>query len=93
MTKDIKEYPLAYQEGWHDGYEEGCALMRPDLEAVSAKVHDAWMESKRLQGVETRKSEIGEELMVPYDRLSDAAKELDRGTVRAVFAAIEAASL
>jgi hypothetical protein len=30
--------------------------------------------------------------MVPYADLSDAAKELDRGTVRAVYAAIEAAS-
>jgi len=64
----------------------------PDIEAVSAKVHEAWMASKRATGVLTRKSETGEELMVPYGDLSDAAKELDRGTVRAVYAAIRAAS-
>jgi hypothetical protein len=64
----------------------------PDIEAVSAKVHEAWMESKRAQGVTTRQSETGEELMVPYDQLSEAAKDLDRGTVRAVYEAIRAAA-
>jgi RyR domain-containing protein len=64
----------------------------PDIEIVSAKVHEAWMESKRAQGITSRKSESGEELMVPYDQLSEAAKDLDRGTVRAVYAAIRAAA-
>jgi hypothetical protein len=64
----------------------------PDIEAVSAKVHEAWMESKRAQGHTTRLSESGEELMVPYERLSDSAKELDRATVRAVYEAIRAAA-
>lgn len=64
----------------------------PDIEIVSAKVHEAWMESKRAQGVTSRLSEKGEELMVPYDQLSDEAQELDRGTVRAVYAAIEAST-
>ena len=62
----------------------------PDIEVVSARVHEAWMESKRAQGVTSRKSEAGEELMVPYDQLSEAAKELDRGSVRAVYEAIRA---
>lgn len=66
------------------------AMRLPDIEVVSAKVHEAWMDAKRKTGVTTRKLETGEELMVPYDQLSDAAKELDRGTVRAVYAAIEA---
>jgi RyR domain. len=61
----------------------------PDIEAVAEKVHDAWMESKQKQGVTSRKSESGEELMVPYNELSEQAKELDRGSVRAVYAAIE----
>ena len=65
----------------------------PNIELVSSKVHEAWMVSKLKAGVTTRKLETGEELMVPYDQLSDAAKELDRGTVRAVYAAIEAAAL
>ena len=64
----------------------------PDIEVVSAKVHEAWMESKRAQGVTSRRSETGEELMVPYEQLSEEAKELDRGTVRAVYAAIRAAA-
>jgi hypothetical protein len=64
----------------------------PDIEVVSAKVHEAWMESKRAQGITSRQSEAGEELMVPYEQLSDSAKELDRATVRAVYEAIRAAS-
>ena len=61
----------------------------PDIEVVAEKVHDAWMKSKQEQGVTSRKSESGEELMVPYSDLSEKAKELDRGSVRAVYAAIE----
>ena len=60
----------------------------PDIELVAAKVHEAWMASKRKQGVTSRKSENGEELMVPYAQLSEDAKELDRATVRAVYDAI-----
>jgi hypothetical protein len=65
----------------------------PNIELVSSKVHEAWMAAKRAAGVSTRKLESGEELMVPYTELSEAAKELDRGTVRAVYEAIEAADL
>jgi hypothetical protein len=61
----------------------------PEIEAVAAKVHEAWMETKRAQGLTSRKSESGEELMVDYDQLSEPAKELDRGSVRAVYAAIQ----
>lgn len=64
----------------------------PNIEVVSAKVHEAWMDSKRAQGVTTRKAEDGEELMAPYEALSEKAKELDRATVKAVYAAIEAAA-
>lgn len=60
----------------------------PDIELVSAKVHEAWMENKKRNGIITRKLETGEELMVPYARLSEQAKELDRGSVRAVYDAI-----
>ncbi len=65
-------------------------LELPDIELVSAKVHAAWIESKRAQGVTSRKSETSEELMVPYDQLSEPAKDLDRQTVRTVYAAIKA---
>ena len=60
----------------------------PDIETVAAEVHVAWIASKRAQGVSSRKSEDGEELMVPYPQLSEKAKDLDRETVKAVYAAI-----
>ena len=66
-------------------------MIRPDIEVVSAKCHEAWMNAKHAQGVTSRKSETGEELMVPYDQLSEAAKDLDRGSVKAVYAAMDAA--
>ena len=61
----------------------------PDIELVSAEVHKAWMKSKKSNGVTTRKSEDDEELMVPYEKLSEKAKDLDRNTVKAVYAAIK----
>lgn len=63
-------------------------LRLPDIESISAAVHAAWITSKKEQGFDSRKSEDGEELMVPYEQLSEKAKELDRSTVRAVYAAI-----
>ena len=61
----------------------------PDIELVSAEVHEAWMKSKKSQGISSRKSEDEEELMVPYKKLSEKAKDLDRNTVKAVYAAIK----
>jgi hypothetical protein len=61
------------------------------LETLSKAAHEAWMESKLAQGVESRQSEWGEELMVPYTALSDQARDLDRGTVRGVLDAIDRA--
>lgn len=61
------------------------------IEEVSAAVHDQWMATKRDHGVITRLAEDGEELMVPYAQLSEKAKDLDRGSVRAVLSALNAA--
>lgn len=60
----------------------------PDVELVSAKVHEAWMAAKAAVGVTSRKAEDGEELIAPYAQLSERAKDLDRLTVKAVYAAI-----
>lgn len=60
----------------------------PDIELVAARVHASWMKTKKAQGVKSRKAEDGEELMVPYRKLSEQAKELDRNTVRSVYKAI-----
>lgn len=61
------------------------------VEDLSAAVHSGWMETKKSQGITTRKSEWGEELMVEYALLSEKAKDLDRGTVKAVLGALPAA--
>jgi hypothetical protein len=64
----------------------------PDVEVVAALVHESWLVEKRRQGVTSRLDSEGREQMVPYGQLTEAQKELDRATVRAVYAAIEAAS-
>lgn len=61
------------------------------VEELSKAAHEAWMATKRQQGIEARQSEWGEELMVSYADLSEQAKDLDRGTVRGVLAAADQA--
>lgn len=63
----------------------------PDIEIVANLVHEAWVKSKLAQGFTSRKSETGEELMVPYNQLTEASKELDRAMVRAVYVAVQTA--
>jgi hypothetical protein len=70
---------------------EVADLTPEDVERISAAVHDGWMATKRSQGITSRPSEWGEEQMVPYVELSERAKDLDRGTVKAVLAGLEAA--
>lgn len=60
--------------------------LRAEIEAAACEaVHDAWMRAKYWQGVTSRQSETGEELMVPYSDLSDAAKALDAASVQATL--------
>ena len=61
----------------------------PDVEVVAAQVHAAWIKAKTEQGMHSRKAEDGEELMVPYEMLSDKQKETDRVLVRTVYDAIK----
>lgn len=61
----------------------------PDIELVAATVHQAWIDAKIAAGVKSRPAADGREQMVPYEQLDDDLKELDRATVRAVYAAIE----
>jgi hypothetical protein len=60
----------------------------PDIEKVSERVHADWVQKKRADGVESRQSTWGEELIRPYTELSDRAKQLDRDTVEVVYGAI-----
>ncbi len=63
----------------------------PDIEVVSAAVHEAWMVQKRAKGITTAPSQsTGEEQLRPYAELSNEVQEYDRATVRAVYAAIRA---
>lgn len=64
----------------------------PDIEVVAALVHLDWMQRKRDQGVDSAQTEVCEELMVPYHQLSEEAKDVDRGIVKSVYAAIQAAA-
>ena len=61
----------------------------PNIEIVASEVHQAWIDAKLAQGINSRPAADGTEQMVPYADLPDTLQELDRATVRAVFAAIE----
>jgi DNA-binding transcriptional ArsR family regulator len=61
------------------------------VDELAERVHIRWLASKRAAGVFSRRSEEGEELMMPYADLSEQAKNLDRDTVRAVLEALEEA--
>jgi Lar family restriction alleviation protein len=63
----------------------------PDVELVAAAVHQAWIDAKRAAGIQSRPAADGREQMVPYAELDDDLQELDRATVKAVYAAIAAA--
>lgn len=58
------------------------------VELLAARVHEGWVALKAASGVTSRLSETGEELVAPYEQLSEQAKDLDRGTVHAVLDAI-----
>ncbi len=58
------------------------------IETLAEAVHVQWLAHQRSLGRVSRLSPTGEELMVDWDKLSEAAKELDRMTVRAVLDAL-----
>jgi len=64
--------------------------MLPPIDQVAEEVHNDWIKTKKAAGITSRLAENGEELMVPFPQLSEAQKNLDRNTVKAVYKAIEA---
>lgn len=61
------------------------------VERLAEAAHEGWMQSKLADGITSRVAEWGEEFMRPYGELSEAAKEIDRSSVRAVLRAIDEA--
>lgn len=61
-----------------------------NLDAICERVHAEWMNFNRRSGAESRLSVWGEELMKPWNDLSERAKDLDRCTIRAVLDAFNA---
>lgn len=71
-----------------DGVKQPQEDWLPEVEEVAAAIHSAWMDEKLAQGVTSRKADDGEELMVPYEQLSEKARASNRNLVRTVYAAI-----
>jgi hypothetical protein len=67
-----------------DAFDFGTEL----VEELAAAVHARYVVTKFEQGIDSRLSETGEELMVPYQQLSEPAKDLDRNTVVTVLDAL-----
>ena len=66
------------------------AINLPDLEAACAVAHQRWIETRQAAGATSEVlDDTKEELMVPYGRLSEAAKALVRAEVNAVFHAVQ----
>jgi RyR domain len=89
LAHDVVEHYAHLTLGMAEHPSTAPALDLPDLEEVAAQVHQAWLAQKHQAGITShRLQETGEELCVPYEALSEVAKELDRTTVRTVYAAI-----
>jgi thymidylate synthase ThyX len=63
--------------------------MQPLIDQLAHELHENWRESMRAAGVESRRAawDDSEELMVPWPRLSERAKDHNRDMIRAVFRA------
>lgn len=87
MVKILSQ--LMQKADCYDKMIKDITCILPPVETVAAAVHFQWVERERLQGVTSRKSETGEELLVPYWELSEAAKSLDLDIVQAIYDAIQ----
>lgn len=55
------------------------------VEMLAPKAHDGWMAGNLAAGVTSRVAGWGEEFMVPYPKLSERAKDIDRAAVNLVL--------
>lgn len=55
------------------------------VELLAAKSHEGYVAGKRGGGTISRLTESGEEVMVPYERLSESSKNISRSAARAII--------
>lgn len=67
-------------------------LALPDIEKVCEKQHESWVASKKAAGITSKANANGEEMMLPYDQLSEDGKNVVRNVVNTVYKAIEEAA-
>jgi hypothetical protein len=60
----------------------GAARVRPIVEEVAREMHGDWLRDKKRLKVASHLSPWGEELLVPWERLSERAKDQNRRMVR-----------
>jgi hypothetical protein len=60
----------------------GAVRVRPIVEEVARKMHPDWLRDKRRLKVTSHPSPWGEDLLVPWERLSERAKNQNRRMVR-----------
>lgn len=60
------------------------------VEILAAKSHEGYMLGKRATGTESRRSESGEEVMVPFEQLSEASKDISRAAAAAMLDGLSA---
>ena len=51
-------------------YQPPNSQRLPDIETVASQVHQAWIDTKLVQGITSRPAATGEEQMVPYYQLT-----------------------
>jgi hypothetical protein len=61
----------------------------PPVELVAAQLHNQEVRSNKNGGIFTQKAASGEEMMVPFDELSDGARAGIAAKVQVVYAAID----
>jgi hypothetical protein len=62
--------------------------VRRITDETAREIHEDWRRRNTQDGVTSRPSAWGEELMVPWEGLSEQAKDLNRHMVKAVLKAI-----
>jgi hypothetical protein len=73
-----------------EGGEKLTELTDTETEKAAEAVHNRWVKNQKAAGETEHKSPDGkEDYMVPYDKLSDKSKEMDREAVRATLDALD----